>query len=125
MINIMIYMKNDLKSIADELGFKYLSGKNLLNREVTGAYVSDLLSDVVGKAGQGMVWITSQVHVNIVAVAFLKDLSAIIVVNEREVEPAVLAKAEEEGVVILSSGLSTFNTAGELYVLLSSIGTGV
>lgn len=121
----MICMKNDLKFITDKLSFKCLSGKAFLNREISGAYVSDLLSDVVGKAGQGMVWITSQVHVNIVAVAFLKDLSAIIVANEREVEPAVLAKAEEEGVVILSSGLSTFNTAGELYVLLSSIETGV
>jgi|SRR5690554_2803805 len=115
----MIYMKNDLKSIADELGFKYLSGKNLLNREVTGAYVSDLLSDVVGKAAEGMVWITSQVHINIVAVAFMKDLSAIIVIDEREVEAAVLEKAQEEGVVILSSIMSAFETAGKLYRLLN------
>ena len=53
---------------------------------------------------------------NIVAVASLKELSAIIVVNEREIDDEVVKHADEEGVVILSSHLPAFETAGKLYV---------
>ena len=92
-----------------------LAGDAFLERTIEGAYISDLLSDVMGKANAGMIWITSQVHRNIVAVSSLKELSAIIVVNERPVNPEVLAHAEEEEVVVLSSGLPAFETAGLVF----------
>jgi serine kinase of HPr protein (carbohydrate metabolism regulator) len=54
-----------------------------------------------------------------VAVASLKELSAIIVVNEREIDDEVVKHADEEGVVILSSHLPAFETAGKLYIYLN------
>jgi predicted transcriptional regulator len=107
--------------MTEELGLTCLAGEAYLDRRPEGAYLSDLLSDVMGKAAAGMLWITSHVHRNIVAVASLKELSAIIVVNERQVEPEVLAHAEEEGVVILSSGKPAFETAGMLYNYLREV----
>ncbi|HOM62739.1 MAG TPA: DRTGG domain-containing protein [Dysgonamonadaceae bacterium] len=112
-------MKTNLKKLAADLNFEPLSGINLPDRIPQSAYVSDLLSDVIGKAQPGMLWITSQVHKNIVAVASLKELSAIIVVNEREIDDEVVKHADEEGVVILSSHLPAFETAGKLYVYLN------
>ena len=114
----MISMKTNLKLLAKELDLTCLAGEAFLERTIDGAYVSDLLSDVMGKANAGMIWITSQVHRNIVAVSSLKELSAIIVVNERPVEPEVLAQAEEEEVVVFTSGQSAFDTAGLLYSYL-------
>ncbi len=114
-------MKTNVRQLMQELGFTCLAGEAYLDRHTEGAYLSDLLSDVMGKAAAGMLWITSQVHRNIVAVASLKELSAIIVVNERQVEPEVLAHAEEEGVVILSSGKPAFETAGMLYNYLREV----
>ncbi|SCD21814.1 DRTGG domain [Proteiniphilum saccharofermentans] len=108
-------MKISLNNLKEKLNYECLSGEIWLDRVVDGAYVSDLLSDVMGKAQSGMLWITSQVHKNIVAVASLKELSAIIVVNERKVDLDVLEQAELEEVVILASKKPAFETAGELF----------
>lgn len=114
-------MQTSLNDLKEKLNYKCLSGEAWLDRTVDGAYVSDLLSDVMGKAQAGMLWITSQVHKNIVAVASLKELSAIIVVNERKTDPEVLELAESEEVVILASKKPAFETAGELYRYLKEI----
>jgi len=111
-------MKISLNNLKEKLIYECLSGETWLDRIADGAYVSDLLSDVMGKAHPGMLWITSQVHKNIVAVASLKELSAIIVVNERKVDADVLELAESEEVVILSSRKPAFETAGELYQII-------
>lgn len=84
-------------------------------REVTGAYASDLLSDVMANAGDGHLWITLQTHVNIVAVAVLRNISGIILVNGRVPEENTLAKAQEEDIPILVTSLSAFEIAGRLY----------
>ena len=59
--------KPNLKKLIEELHFECLAGKALLDRIPQSAYVSDLLSDVMGKAQADMIWVTSQVHKNIVA----------------------------------------------------------
>ena len=85
--------------------------------EVTGGYSSDLLSDVMGNAQAGDIWITMQVHKNIVAVAAMKDLSGIILVNSRKPDNDTLQKAEEENIAVLGSDLPAFEVAGRLYDL--------
>ncbi|ULB34865.1 MULTISPECIES: serine kinase [Proteiniphilum] len=114
-------MEKNLKQLTEELNFECLTGNSLLERAVQSAYVSDLLSDVMGKAQPKMLWVTSQVHKNIVAVASLKELSAVIVVNERIVAQEVLDHAEAEEVVILTSGMPAFETAGILYEWLKEV----
>ena len=88
-----------------------------LSREVTGCYVSDLLSDVMGNAKEGYIWITLQLHLNIVAVASLKGLSAILLVNNRVPDADTLQKASSEKIPVLTSPLSAFELAGRLYAL--------
>lgn len=88
-----------------------------LDNEITGGYASDLLSDVMAKAQKGNIWITLQVHQNIVAVAILKELAGIILVNNRQPEEETLQKAAQEKMPILVSKLSTFELAGKLYQL--------
>lgn len=113
-------MKNNLQTLIDVLGFKCVAGKSLLlEKEPKSAYVSDLLSDVMGKAQPKMLWITSQIHKNIVAVASLIDLSAIVIVNERKPDEDMLKLAEKEGVVVLTSDKPAFETAGMLYEFFS------
>jgi len=88
-----------------------------LDVDVTSGYCSDLLSDVMGNASDGALWITLQIHQNIVAVAVLKSLSGIILVNNREPNEDTLKKAEQEKMPILISSLSAFQLAGRLYEL--------
>lgn len=94
------------------------TGSGETRRKVTGGYVSDLLSDVMGHAKEGEVWITLQSHVNVVAIASLKELSAILLVTGIAPDRAVLEKAKEEGIVILGTRDDTFTITGKLYKLL-------
>jgi predicted transcriptional regulator len=86
-------------------------------REIRGGYASDLLSDTMGNSREGDIWVTVQKHVNIVAVAQLKNLAAIVVVNGRTPEPDALARAEEERIPIVATELPAFDVAGILYGL--------
>ena len=86
-----------------------------MDRTVEGGYVSDLLSDVIAGAKEGDLWITLQLHQNMVAVAFLNNLAGIVIVGGREPDPDTLKKAEEQGVPIMVSSMPTYELAGKLY----------
>jgi hypothetical protein len=106
-----------LREVTDRLGMSVLCAHEKLAGEVTGAYCGDLLSDVMAHSRQGQVWITIQVHVNIVAVAVLKELAAIIVVNGRRPAADTLTKAAEEKVPIVASDLTAYEISGKLHAL--------
>ena len=104
-----------LKDIAENMGMKVETAQEGLDREVTGGYVSDLLSDVMAHSKKGDVWITLQVHPNIIAVATLKELTGIIIVQGRKPDEETIGKAQNEKIPILVSDLQAFEIAGRLY----------
>jgi hypothetical protein len=106
-----------LTELIQKLNLSVRSAKSHLDREVTGGYASDLLSDVLANSKEGNLWITLQIHQNIVGVASMKDLAGIILVNSREPEPETLEKAEAEKVPIMVSEMPTFELIGMLYSL--------
>ena len=87
-------------------------------KEVTGAYVGDLLSWVMGKADSGNVWITLMSNVNIVAVATLADTSCILLAEGVTLEADVLDTAMAKGVNVLSSSLSAYELANKISSLV-------
>jgi predicted transcriptional regulator len=107
-----------VKEIVQRLNLKVLSGKENLEKEITGAYCSDLLSDVMGNAADGNLWITLQVHKNTIAVASLKELAAIILVKGLKPDIETLELSEAEGISILSTSDSAYLVAGKLYEIL-------
>jgi hypothetical protein len=104
-----------LSEIVKEFGLDVKAGAGSLDREVTGGYASDLLSDVLAHAEDGALWVTLHIHQNIVAVASHKDLAAIVLVQGRAPEQDTVAKAEEEHIPILVTDLSAFEFVGRLY----------
>ena len=106
-----------LDELARQLELDVQTAKKKLDVQVTGGYVSDLLSWVMAKAQVGNVWITIQAHSNIVAVANLISLSGIIVAEGVTPEPATLEKAEQEGIPILTTQLPMYAVAGKMHEL--------
>jgi serine kinase of HPr protein (carbohydrate metabolism regulator) len=106
-----------LKEIIKELELSVYCGDEPFDVEVNGGYASDLLSNVIANSKKSDVWITIQIHSNIVAVAVLKELAAIIIVQGREPANDTVRRAKEEKVPILVSKLSTFEVVGKLYQL--------
>jgi hypothetical protein len=106
-----------LKDIVQSLGLKVLTGEDQLDSEVNRGYSSDLMSDVIANAKKADLWVTLQVHVNVVAVAVMKELSGIILINGRNPEPETLDRAGYEGIPLFQSELPAFELIGRLYSL--------
>ena len=106
-----------LGDIVEKLNLEVKAGKESLNNEVTGGYVSDLLSDVMANTRKGDVWITLQIHQNTIAVATLKELAGIILINAPKPAEETLAKAQQEGVPLLVSSMTAFEVVCQLHEL--------
>jgi hypothetical protein len=106
-----------LSDIAAELELKDFTSGIPLDKPVLGGYASDLLSDVIGHGRKGDLWLTMQIHPNIVAVAVLKDLAGIVLVNGREPAAETLEQARREKVPLLGARPGTFEIAGKLFAL--------
>jgi len=87
------------------------------NIELSGAYVSDLLSDVMGNAKDNQVWLTIMRHLNVVAVASLAGMPAICFTCNVNPDEQVIKKAKDEDICLIVTDKSTFETAGILYSL--------
>lgn len=107
-----------IADIVKDLNLRVIAGEKGLMNEVSGGYTSDLLSDVIGNAESGSAWITLQTHHNIVAVALLKELSAVIITKGLEATADTIRKSNEENLPVLSTGDDTFTISGRLFELL-------
>ena len=106
-----------VREVAAAIGGAVVVGEAECDRPVKGGYASDLLSDVIANAQDGDVWVTLQRHVNIVAVAHLKGLATIVLVNGRAPESDTIARAADEHLPIVTTPLEAFDVAGRLYGL--------
>ena len=107
-----------LSDVAKHLGSEILTNDVNLNRDIKDGYVSDLLSDVIGNIRENSIWITIQRHINILGVAKLKDVVAIIIPRNLHIEENVIEKAKEEGIAILRDPRSSFELSGLIYNFL-------
>jgi serine kinase of HPr protein (carbohydrate metabolism regulator) len=104
-----------LKDVIKKFDLQPVAGYKENDINVSGAYTSDLLSDVIANTKKENIWITMQIHVNIIAVANLKELSAIIVVMDKNVDKDTIERAEKENIPILKTELTAFQISGKLY----------
>ena len=106
----------NLKHIIQELELTVLTQReDLADLVPNGGYASDLLSCVLAGAKTGNIWVTLQAHINVVGVASMLDLCAVIITEGAMPEPAVLEKAKTEGVILLSTPLTNYTVVGRLW----------
>ncbi len=108
-----------IQDLAEKLGLTFFTGPAGRTNEITGGYTSDLLSDVMGHARQGQVWITLQTHRNVVGIASLKDLAGVVLVKGFTPDPETVALAEDEGVALLGTAEQAFEISGKIHDLIS------
>ncbi|RPI51655.1 MAG: serine kinase [Chloroflexi bacterium] len=105
-----------VQDLVAELGLQVHSPGNV-GREVTGGYASDLLSCAMAGAKAGNVWVTLQAHPNVVAVASLLDLAAVIVSEGVAPDLETIERAQENGVTVLGSPATTYALVARLAAL--------
>ena len=84
------------------------------NTEVSCGYTCDLLSWVMAHGAAGMAWVTVQTHMNVIAVASLMEMAAVIIPEGIEMEAPSLEKASEEGITVLESPLTAYEICARL-----------
>lgn len=107
----------NVQELTKALPLRVVAGQSNLTKEISGGYASDLLSNVMGQARSGNIWVTMQGHQNIVAVASLAGLAAIIVTGGVEPDKDAIRKAGSEDIVLLTTTLPSFEVVGRLYQL--------
>lgn len=83
-------------------------------REIGCGYVCDLLSWVMARGQPGMAWVTVQLHLNVIAVAALHEMSCVILPEGLRMEEAALQKAREEGITVISSPLPAYDICARM-----------
>ncbi len=97
---------------------KALTGEEIsdgADQEITGVYCCDLLSRVMANASKGTVWITVLTHTNIIAVAQLGEIGAVVIPEDIPVPEQTVDKAIEEGINIFSSPMSAYEISWRLH----------
>ncbi len=81
------------------------------DREITGCYIGDLLSWVMGKASSGDAWITIMSNINTLAVATLTDVACVILAEGVTLEDEVLEAAKNKEINVITTKLSAYEAA--------------
>ena len=97
-----------LENLIALTGAKNMTPGLPLDTQVSCGYTCDLLSWVMAHVKQGMAWITVQTHMNVIAVASLMEMAAVIIPEGIQMEEPSLEKAREEGVAVLQSDKTAF-----------------
>ena len=104
-----------VKDLVDKFDLAVTAGKSGLDHVVTDGYCGDLLSEIMSNAPPGCAWMTVQGHQNIVAVAVLREMAAIIITGGQTPDDETIKKADQEGIPILLCPNSSFHLAGRLF----------
>jgi hypothetical protein len=108
----------NLDSLIHELDLKVLTTqRDFSSIQPKGGYTSDLLSCVMAGACREGIWVTLQAHANIVAVAALLELVAVIITEDAQPDDTAIARANAEGITLLSTPLPSFIVVGRLWEL--------
>jgi predicted transcriptional regulator len=103
----------NVKEFVDRFNLQVAAGKNALDRQIQGGYCGDLLSDVMANAPTGCIWLTVQTHPNIVNVAVLHEMAAIVLSGGHTPDQETIDRANEEGIPLLIWPYSAYDLAGK------------
>jgi hypothetical protein len=108
----------NLQTIIDKLELTVLTEpRDFASVTPKGGYTSDLLSCVMAGAKSNNIWVTLQAHMNIIAVASMLDVAAVIITENAQPEPNVIVKANEQNIILLSTSKFSYEICGKLWEL--------
>ena len=102
-----------VQQIIEQLGLSVIVEADL-TREISGGYAADLLSCVMAHAAADSVWVTLQCHPNVIAVASLLDLAAVVITEGMAPDEETVQRAREAEINLLGTAQDTYTVVGEL-----------
>ena len=96
------------------LGMHLHTKEETLQLETSFVYSGDLLSIVLRSAKPKQLLVTCLANLNCIAVAVLSDIPAILFSETTTIHPSLVERANEEGIALLSSSLTSAEIIVEL-----------
>lgn len=93
-----------------------LYGEEFLDNPVDTACGSDLMSDVLAFVKDKTVLITGLINPHVVRTAEMLDITCIVFSRGKKPSEEILEMAEEAGIAVLSTAMTTYTACGELYM---------
>ena len=103
-----------VKELSQELHFETFASEASLEKQITTCFVSDLLSFVMGYGKPNSVWVTVQAHMNVIAVAVLKEFSVVIISSDVKLDKDFIDKALAENIPLMKTSLTSYEVCKKL-----------
>ncbi len=100
-----------VSELQEALKLKLISAEGYEDKEVTGCYIGDLLSWVMGRAKPGDAWITIMSNINIAAVASLADTACVILAEGVVPDAGVTEKCNMQDIIVFGSDKTAYELA--------------
>ena len=105
-----------IREVMEIVDGKVLVGEDRLDSRVDTACGSDLMSDVLAFVKEKTVLITGLINPHVVRTSEMLDITCIVFSRGKLPSEESLEMAEEVGIAVISSPLTTYTACGELYV---------
>ena len=102
--------------VMDVVDGEVLIGEERLDTRVDTACGSDLMSDVLAFVKEKTVLITGLINPHVLRTAEMLDITCIVFSRGKMPSEEMLEMADEIGITVISSPLTTYTACGELYV---------
>ena len=105
-----------IRDVLEIVDGKVLTGEKYLDTTVQTACGSDLMSDVLAFVKESAVLITGLINPHVVRTSEMLDITCIVFSRGKLPSEEILEMADEIGITVISSPLTTYTACGELYV---------
>ena len=105
-----------LEEISSILNGTVVCGGDKIHREVTHAFASDLMSDVLTINCNNLLLITGLANMQTIRTAEMSDIECILFVRKKTVTPEMKNLADELGMTLITCPMTMFKASGLLYM---------
>ncbi len=104
-----------LKDIVRILEANVVCGLENLDREISFAFASDLMSDVLTVNRNNLLLLTGLTNIQTIRTSEMADVTNIVLVRNKKATPEMIQLARENNIVLLECRFSMFRASGLLF----------
>ena len=102
--------------VKEILEAKVLVGGDRMDEPVETACGADLMSDVLAFVKEKTVLITGLINPHVVRTSEMLDITCIVFARGKMPSEEILEEAEEVGITVMTTEMTTYTACGELYI---------
>ena len=104
-----------IEKIVQLLDAKILCGHHRINDEISKAFSSDLMSDVLTLDADNILLVSGLANVQLIRTAEVADIHYLVIVRNKKVTKDIIELATKLNIVLIESPFSMFKASGILF----------